>query len=40
MHNASCFQASIPITNSLSIHIILDTKDLKKKLINYKYKLY
>ena len=40
VHNVSCFQASMPITNYLSIHIILDTRDLKKYLINYKYNLY
>ena len=40
MHNVSCFQTSIPINNSLSIHIILDAKELKKGLINYKYNLY
>ena len=30
MHNVSCFQARISIINSLPIHIIPDTKDLKK----------
>ena len=40
MHNFSCFQESSLVNNSLSIYIILDTKDLKKSsllLINMIY---